>query len=438
MYRMFNNYGLNINGSPGNNTITRFDMNDSHIELNDPINDDPQIAAVVEKIKNGLGKSNSISPVNNADPSVTVKNSAVSAKDVAIVSEMFKTTMGSEYAGNEGNVNQILGAMPNGSIKKLINSMRSGSNVKDTLKGIFDSMSNNVPEDIKNMFTEEKMDKINEAWFNKTTNEVEEKPVDPVIDAIVNKIEENKSGTELKLHDNEQGAVLEEENKSGAEVPTAVPIVGSNGESNGESNGKPTTVAEEAATTVAEEAATTVAEEQQKQATTVAAVDQTTVSEEAAATSSDATTKASSDATSEAKPVSTKIKELNHVVPKSETVHQVNNGNLEPEKLSFAKKIELFNNKGVTGGKTQKQGVRSIKQKHTIKKRVNKPTTLKHKNGGKRLLVSKKQSLKRKIGGYNSKSLLSFKSKPEPLRRRKTIKKMKKQPKKKTRSSLFW
>jgi len=96
------------------------------------------------------------------------------------------------------------------------------------------------------------------------------------------------------------------------------------------------------------------------------------------------------------------------------------------------------NTSGFIGGKTQKQGVRSIKRKHTIKKHTSKSTTLKHKNGGKRLLVSNKQSLKRKHGGYNSKSLLSFKSKPEPLRKRKTIKKMKKQPKKKTRSSLFW
>jgi hypothetical protein len=79
-------------------------------------------------------------------------------------------------------------------------------------------------------------------------------------------------------------------------------------------------------------------------------------------------------------------------------------------------------------GKThkRKQGVkstRSIKnpKKHTIKKHVKKTSTL-----------------KRKIGGYNSKSFESFKSKPEPLRRRKTIKKMKKQPKKKTRSNLFW
>ena len=95
---------------------------------------------------------------------------------------------------------------------------------------------------------------------------------------------------------------------------------------------------------------------------------------------------------------------------------------------TLRKNDNLKTTEGGKRGKThkRKQGAKSMKsiknpKKHTIKKHIKITSTQ-----------------KRKQGGYNSKSLLSLKSKPEPLRRRKTIKKMKKQPKKKTRSSLFW
>ncbi len=408
MYRMFNNYGLNINGSPENNTITRFDMNDSHIDLNDPINDDPQIAAVVEKIKKGI--DNSVS--KNALP----QNNNISKSSGNTV--VYKSLP---------NVNLSQNDTHQGSAKVLVNT--------------------------------ENVNKANEAEIvvkepepdNKIVEEVVENEVNVVTDG--NKIEENKSETE------------EQKNKDGAEeptevptvvptevptvvpteVPTVVPTVVPNEVPTVVPTEAPIAVQTEAPIAVQTEAPIAVPTEVQSEAPTAVPTEVPTVVPTEVPT--EVPTKVPTEVPTEVPTkvpttdVSTTTKgdkspqsyaamlKENRANLKSKT----NNTNTLSEPIkneieTLRRNKNLEKTEGGKRGKThkRKQGAKSMKsiknpKKHTIKKHVKTTSTL-----------------KRKQGGYNSKSFMSMKSKPEPLRRRKTIKKMKKQPKKKTRSSLFW
>ena len=470
---MSNNYGLNINGVSGNNTITGFDMNGSHIELNDPINDDPQIAIVVEKIKNGLGKPNSSSQVNIVSPS---PQDPVTQTDVETVKKVVKGLLGDKQYISE-NVDNEINNMDQSSLESMVKDMRKYWRDNKITEAIT-SLSTNLPEKIKGLFSNENINNITRDRLNTMKNEVDnqvknntlnpenigEAAVTPTSTEAVTptsteavtptSTEADKAAENQKQ---EKEAVLPTAVLPTAVLPTAVPPTAEGSADKAAENQKqekeavtptsteavtPTAVADKAAENQ-KQAVADKAAENQKQAVPVTEVSEDEaeaapkIKDQAAAEQQkqavdDVPVPAVPTSTAALTPAAvTKEPAKSYTEILKEKRANLNSKRDETNTLSKPIQIEidtLRTNKnlketiGGKRGKTQKQGgMRSIKnpKKHTIKKHVKKTSTL-----------------KRKHGGYNSKSFVS--AKPEPLRRRKTIKKMKKQPKKKTRSSLFW